>query len=318
MTTAPDISVVICTHNRDIFLRACIDSLIGQSLPMERYEIIVVDNGSTDTTAQLCQAYCEVENFNYIQEPILGLSQARNRGLQEARAEFIGYIDDDAEAQPHWLERALESFMSAPVPDWVGGLVTLVWEVDQPAWLSEEYYGALGWVDWGEVPRWLDPESEWLVGCNSLFRRKTLEKFGGFDTRLGRKKDLLLSGEEVQLHHKIRAAGGSFFYHPEVHVRHRVTRERTTPEYFYRRYYWGGITDYVMARTLQGVPSQIATGRGKSSSRLGRLTLHCLRSLGLGTDSDRTVQSRIYMSYVAGQMVAVLKYGWRKLELSQV
>ena len=314
MGQQPKISAVICTHNRVDCLQYCIDSLRDQTLYPEQYEILVVDNDSTDGTAQLCRRYGDIVNFKYIHEPILGLSQARNRGLLEASGDFVGYIDDDAAAEPQWLEKALESFEMDPSPDWVGGSVTLVWEDEPPSWLTEYYYGALGWVNWGNMARFLDPATEWLVGCNSIFRRQSLEKFGGFDVRLGRKKKLLLSGEEVQLHHKIRAAGGTFYYNPAVHVHHQVSSERTTPSYFYRRYYWGGVTDYVMTKTLPGMASQIVSGEEPKESRLGRLMKHSLRSLGIGTKTEQKIQSRIYLSYVMGQVVAILKYGWRGLE----
>ena len=313
MDRLPQISAVVCTRNRADCLQACIESLREQSLDSRNYEILIVDNGSTDGTGQLCKRYQEVSNFRYIHEPVPGLSQARNRGLQEAAGDYIGYIDDDAAAEPQWLQKALESFAMYPPPDWVGGSVTLVWEEEPPAWLTKYYYGALGWVDWGNKARFLDPASEWLVGCNSLFRRQTLEEFGGFDVRLGRKEDLLLSGEEVQLHHKIRAAGGAFFYDPEIHVHHRVLKARATPGYFYRRYYWGGITDYVMARTLPGTPSQIEVDEARES-RLRRLMIHSVHSLGLGVQVERRIQSRIYLAYVVGQVVAMIKYRWRKLE----
>jgi glycosyltransferase involved in cell wall biosynthesis len=313
MDQKPQISAVVCTHNRVNYLQACIESLQHQTLDPARYEILIVDNGSTDGTEKLCTNYQESVNFRYIKEPMLGLSHARNRGLLEATGDFIGYIDDDAAAAPQWLEKALEVFALDPVPDWVGGSVTLVWEAPPPPWLTDYYYGALGWVNWGEDARYLDPESEWLVGCNSLFRRATLENYGGFDVRLGRKKNLLLSGEEVQLHHKLRAAGGTFYYHPAVHVHHSVPRERVTPEYFYRRYYWGGVTDYVMTHTLPGTPSQVLSEETKGS-RLGRLTTHGIQSLGVGVDVNRKIQSRIYLAYAVGYVVAMLKYGWKGVE----
>jgi glycosyltransferase involved in cell wall biosynthesis len=312
MGTLPEISAVVCTHNRSDCLEACIRSLIDQSLDSRRYEIIVVDNGSTDQTRYICDRYREIANFLYIYEPLLGLSQARNSGWAHARSSYIGYIDDDAEADRLWLERSLECFRVDPVPDWVGGAVTLVWEQTPPSWLTEYYYGALGWVDWGDRARFLDPESEWLVGCNSLFRKQTLKSVGGFDTRLGRKKNLLLSGEEVQLHHKIKRMKGRFYYHPEVHVRHHVKAARITPGYFYRRYYWGGITDYIMAKTLQGMPSQIVSKRDETGSRIGRLVTHGLRSTGIGVSVDKTIQSRIYLSYVVGQIAAMMKFGRTK------
>jgi glycosyltransferase involved in cell wall biosynthesis len=314
MASTPEISAIVCTHNREGFLGACIESLLVQSLDLDRYEIIVVDNASADDTRHICSKYEKIDNFKYIYEPTPGLSQARNSGWKEARGRYIGFIDDDAQADKRWLEKALESFAVVPEPDWVGGPVTLVWERTPPAWLNESYYSALGWVNWGGSPCFLNSDSQWLVGCNSLFRRKTLEQLGGFDTRLGRRNKLLLSGEEVQLHHKIKAAGGHFYYHPGVRVDHHVSVERTTPDYFYRRYYWGGITDYIMARTLHGIPSQIVSADDAGGSRLARLSGNLLRSIGLFVDAEAKVQSRIYMSYVAGQLAALLKYGWRQVE----
>lgn len=313
MTAAkPLISAIVCTHNRSDVLPSCLQSLVGQNLPPEQYEIIVVDNGSTDTTRAICDGYCKRENFRYVFEAIPGLSQARNRGWQEARGDFIGYIDDDAVAEPQWLAKALECFSLPLSPDWVGGSVTLVFEEGPPSWLTPYYYHALGWVDWGKKARTLDPASEWLVGCNSLFRRSILEKLGGFDTRLGRKKKQLLSGEEVQLHHRMRAAGAKFYYHPKVHVHHQVAKKRVLPGYFYRRYYWGGVTDYLLAKTLSGMPSQLnakeTETRAIKSSRLGRLCYHAYYGLIPFAQKKKAIQSRIYLSYVVGQLAAMLRY----------
>lgn len=311
----PEITVVVCTHNRAIYLEECIDALLQQSVPSEIYDILVVDNGSTDNTKDICAKFVELKNFHYIFEPVLGLSHARNCGWKNAAGKYIGYIDDDATADKNWVEKALESFENSPEPDWVGGSVTLRWEEEPPTWLTEEYYGALGWVNWGESPKYIDPDTEWLVGCNSFFKKDSLAAIGGFDMRLGRKKENLLSGEEVQLHHRLRAAGGNFFYHPEVHVYHHAAKKRTRPSYFYRRYYWGGITDFVMSKTLKDVPAQMDSSPQDEQSKLVRLTCNLLQSFGLFVSKEKTIKSRIYMSYVLGQLVAVCKYGWRNLEV---
>ncbi len=302
------ISAIVCTHNRERYLRECLESLFDQSINQSEYEILVIDNGSTDNTGAICREYGERTNYRYIFEPVLGLSQARNTGLKEAKGQYVGYIDDDAVADREWLEKALESFGQNPEPDWVGGAVTLVWEEPPPEWLSESYYSALGWVNWGDQPRYLQSEDEWLVGCNSLFKKASLEEIGGFDTRLGRKENLLLSGEEVQVHHKLKAGGGILYYHPDVHVKHHAAKERLTPEYFYKRYYWGGITDYIMSRTLEGIPSQIVTDGGGADSRLGRLLTNIWKSLGIFVSEKGRVQGRIYMSYVVGHFMAMMRY----------
>lgn len=315
---SPLISVVVCTHNRMQYLKGCIDSLLQQSLGKEFYEIIVVDNGSTDDTRQFCAQVEENANFRYMYEPILGLSQARNSGWKSARGIYIAYIDDDAEAGYLWLEKIKESFLNAvPEPDCVGGSVTLVWEQSRPGWLTESYFSALGWVDWGNEARYLNPEKEWCVGCNSSYKRATLEDLGGFDTRLGRKKNFLLSGEEMQLHHRIHASGGKFYYHPEARVCHHVAKFRISPSYFYKRYYWGGVTDYIMTKTLENVPMTSACNEEKKG-RLRRLATNILHGAGLSSTKNKTVQSRIYMSYVAGWLLASVKFGWRKMDLEKI
>jgi len=313
--TSPIISVIICTHNREDFLRYCLNSLYRQTLQQEQYEVLVVDNASTDGTEAVCQAYQVHKNFRYIFESIPGLSQARNTGWQHGQGRYIAFIDDDATALPDWLEKIFVSFQGTdPEPDWVGGPVNLVWEKEPPAWLTREYFSALGWVDWGTEARFLDPKTEWLVGCNCILKRTTLEKFGGFDTRLGRKKDLLLSGEEVQLHHRIQAAGGSFYYHPGVKVNHHVAAFRIKPAYFYRRYYWGGITDYIMAKTLRDVPAQYIAEQPEQS-QLTRLATNLFHCIGLFSSYDTAVASRIYMAYVIGWVRAVVKFSWRNVDL---
>lgn len=118
----------------------------------------------------------------------------------------------------------------------------------------------------------------------------------------------------MQLHHRIQAAGGSFYYHPGVKVNHHVAAFRIKPGYFYRRYYWGGITDFIMAKTLHDVPSQNRVEQPEQS-QWARLTTNLLHCTGLFSSYDRAVASRIYMAYVIGWMRAVVKFSWRKVDL---
>ncbi len=321
MASLPEITGIICTHNRERYLERCILSLFDQSLDEEQYEILVIDNGSTDSTKEICDRFIDRPNFHYIFEPILGLSQARNTGWQNAKGMYVGYIDDDATADSLWFEMALESFhSSSPEPEWVGGPVQLDWEVPAPAWLTKEYYGALGWVDWGKEPHFLEGAGEWLVGCNSLYRRDILEKMNGFDTRLGRKKKLLLSGEEVQFQHRLKAINGRLYYHPGICIFHSVPKERTEPAFFYRRYYWGGITDYIMSKTLEKVAYETISQEETTDegSRVKRLLSKGFQAVGMFTSEDDKIRSRIYVSYVFGWFIAVLKYGWRNMDLDNV
>ncbi|MEE8471432.1 MAG: glycosyltransferase family A protein [Dehalococcoidia bacterium] len=100
------VSAIICTHNRSDYLRQAIQSLADQTLPTEQYEVIVVDNGSTDNTRAVVEGFDHIANLRYVYEPILGLSQARNTGWQNARGEYIAFMDDDAIGYPtSWKSR---------------------------------------------------------------------------------------------------------------------------------------------------------------------------------------------------------------------
>jgi glycosyltransferase involved in cell wall biosynthesis len=314
MSTSPIITGVICTHNRERFLERCILSLFDQSLDRSLYEVVVVDNGSTDRTREICDKYIQFPYFKYLHEPVLGLSSARNCGWKNARGKYVGYLDDDAIAQKTWFEKALWSFENIdPVPDWVGGPIDLEWEVQPPTWMNNELWVALGYVNWGNERRFLSASGERLGGGNSFYLKSILEKMHGFDTRLGRKKNLLLSGEETQFQHRLKTLGGRLYYHPGIRIFHYVTRERTKPAFFYRRYYWGGVTDYIMSKTLHDLPFEHIAQPEENGSQMGRLVANGIRALGVFYPEEKRIQSRIYMSYVLGRLVAVVKYGWRKI-----
>ena len=304
MSESPQVTAVICTHNRVGYLQACIDSLLLQSVARPSYEILVIDNASTDDTAALCRPLAERGDIRYVHEPVTGLSQARNTGWREARAPYVGYLDDDAKADQTWIESALHSFNKVtPPPAWVGGPIDLDFEYDRPEWIDEDMSVALGKVDWGDTAHALLPH-ERLGGGNSFYLKALLEDIGGFDTRLGRKGDLLLSGEETQLQRRVENAGGALYYHPGIRIFHHVPAARIRPSFFYRRYFWGGVTDYGIARTLgpKAQKTVDATSREEASGRWGRLLSNVAAAAGLASSQHARIRGRIYLSYVLGQV----------------
>jgi len=137
--TNPKMSVIICTRNRAEYLQEAIKSLLDQSLQKNLYEIIIVDNRSTDNTKDIIKKFSKSKNIRYIYEPILGLSQARNAGLKNARGKYVAYLDDEAVASKNWLETILETFESVkPRPGCIGGKIEPIWESPRPKWLSKE------------------------------------------------------------------------------------------------------------------------------------------------------------------------------------
>jgi len=300
--SVPLVSAVICTHNREAYLDACIRSALEQTLSADRYELIVVNNASTDGTPAICERYTDVPNFRYVYEAEPGLSHARNRGMQEARGKYVGYLDDDAVALPSWLSGVVNAFRDPkPAPVWVGGPIELQWHAPAPDWVDAELRVALGEVALGDHPRFLNP-SERLGGGNSFFNRKILEKAGGFDTRLGRKKNVLLSGEETALQHVLQSQGGKLFYHPDIHILHDAHPDRIHPIWFYKRYYWGGKSDKVMAKALQGLEHPDLVLEKAEGHPLFRLLSHFFCA-GFHLNKAKRIRSRVYLSYVAGRLL---------------
>ncbi|NQT02512.1 MAG: glycosyltransferase family 2 protein [Planctomycetes bacterium] len=250
MSGLPIITAVICTRDRAHFLDKCIKSLLEQSLDREKYEILVIDNGSTDTTGDIIKCFADEAVIRSVYEPVIGLSRARNTGWQNAKGQYVGYIDDDAVAEEGWLESALWCFENlSPMPDWVGGPINLDWESTSPDWINQELSVSLGKVYWGDERSRLRNDQR-LGGGNSFFPKSRLKELDGFDERLGRKGKTFLSNEETHIQRRIEAQGGSLYYHPGVCIRHFVPTERITPQWFYKRYYWGGISDYIMFKTF--------------------------------------------------------------------
>lgn len=306
------LTAVICTRNRAMFLKKCIDSLLRQTAGRECYEILVVDNGSTDNTAEIIAGYGA--QIRWVYEPVAGLSRARNTGWQNARGSYVGYIDDDAFVEPTWVESVLWAFREVrPMPAWVGGPIALDWETPRPAWINEEMLTPLGYLHWGEAPRFLSRE-ERLGGGNSAYPVDILRELDGFDERLGRGAATLLSGEETELQKRIEARQGTLYYHPGMGINHFVGKERVQPGWFYRRYFWGGVSDYFMSRALAEEVKPETGPENKDEqlfwyNRLGRIAANGFSALGVFVPREKSVWARTYFSYVAGWISGA--YRWR-------
>lgn len=312
--STPLITAVICTRNRVNFLRKCVASLQNQRADTSCYEILVVDNGSADSTAEEMSHFQHDPRVRYVYEPVAGLSRARNTGWRNARGRYVGYIDDDAIADEYWISSAISVFTDiSPEPSWVGGPIELDWEAPGPAWINQELQVPLGYVNWGGQARRLT-QSERLGGGNSIYPKEVLLALGGFDERLGRAKNNLLSGEETQFQKKVEDHGGFLYYHPGIKIYHWVSKERMRPAWFYRRYYWGGITDYFMAKSLPDRPELPSDNSStdnlkEGSERRQRLLRNLAQATGLFCSKEKTIQARVYLSYVVGYLAAI--YRWK-------
>lgn len=310
--TRPLISVIICTHNRAQFLPGALRSVMYQGFPSTAYEVIVVDNASTDRTCDVVAGFHKGGNVRYEYEPKLGLNNARNTGWRAARGTYAAYLDDDAFAEPGWLAAIRDGFAAAGGPAIIGGRVDPIWEAQRPAWLSDGAAAALTIIDWGtrvrplaEVPR------EWLVGVNFAMPIALLKELGGFDPRLERLGNRLLSNGDTFLQRLAQRRGYTCLYHPQMRVRHLVPAARLTQRWFVRRYYWQGISDAVM-EMIETSPT-FAKRLGGVSRRTVRLlkTPGALRDLLLPTE-DPTAFTRKCLNLIeVGHIVGLLRAGRR-------
>jgi glycosyltransferase involved in cell wall biosynthesis len=257
-----NITVLLCTFNRCRSLPKALESVAAQVLPESvTWEVIVVDNNSSDRTRAVVEDYCQryPGRFRYLFEPQQGLSRARNAGIREARGEIIAFMDDDVTVGPGWLQNLTASLHDG---EWAGagGPVRPPEDFKPPRWLTlggeMDLGGALALIDFGSVPAELRKPP---YGTNMAFRKGMFQKFGAFRADLGRCGGSLLSNEDTEFGRRLLSAGERLRYEPSAMVHHPVPEERLSKRYF--RAWW---FDYGRARVLErgtgpailGIPRQ--------------------------------------------------------------
>ena len=220
------LSIIICTYNRDKFLPVALKSLRGQSLETEKFEIIVVNNNSRDNTQEICENFMNDNpelNFHVVIEKQQGLSYARNRGIEEARGEFISYIDDDAIADKDYAKNIVYAFNEYKDFDALGGKVIPIYETgNEPKWLSKYAWGMVSKIDYGDL---IKPFShKYPAGCNMVFRKKVFKVIGDFNTDLANRCD------DRYIFHQMKVKRKKTLYHPKIKVNHFIPESRITDE----------------------------------------------------------------------------------------
>jgi glycosyltransferase involved in cell wall biosynthesis len=290
----PAVSVVLCTRNRaDLFDKA-MASVVAQDFPRSAYEIVVVDNGSSDHTGEVAQRYAPQANLRYVLEPRVGLCVARNTGWRAAKAPIVALFDDDAIAQPGWLAAIADTFArSSGDVGVIGGRVDPVWLAPRPDWLTDDIAGALTIVDWGpdEKPI-LDLRREWLVGANMAAPKAVIAEAGGFHPWLDRVGANLLSSGDVHLQMEIVRRGYRCLYVPTMAISHLAPPSRLTQAWFVKRFYWQGISDAVM-EIIDTTPTRHRR-LGLAARRLRRLATSPgrLKALSLPTAEAATFRAK--------------------------
>ena len=230
------ISAVICSYNRSRFIIQAVDSIFSQDFDKSRYEVIVVDNNSTEDVLGVLQQYQQQHpdyNFRYFTEPQQGVAHTRTRCAQEAKGEIIAYLDDDSEAQSGWLSSIASFFDQHPQVYSVGGKIVPYFLTDIPDWYSKYFFGLVGNFDLGNQTKQLTGE-KYPCGANMAFRKKVFDEIGYFNALLGRSGTGLLATEEKDIYKRVLAAGHEVYYLPHVWVKHAVEANKFDADYVRR------------------------------------------------------------------------------------
>ena len=256
--TSLPLSVIICTYQRSQHLVKAVAAVAAQSMPADRFELVVVDNNPQDEDLsteieELSRTYFadHPDHFRCVLCPFPGLSHARNAGISAARGEVLCFLDDDAIAAPDLLEQLLRTFRDHPTAGVVGGQIILKPPQPEPPVLAEAWkrywsHFTPGYPRPTEVVHWW--EFPW--GANWSARRLALLETGGFRTRYGRKGKDFSGGEELIAASLIHRAGWSVVVDPAAKVLHDVEESRYTFHHVRKTISAGTLCHYQAQRDL--------------------------------------------------------------------
>jgi glycosyltransferase involved in cell wall biosynthesis len=236
------LSVVICTWNRAESLQKTLDSIERCRVPEETdWEILIVDNNSTDGTSEVCQRFVQrnPQRYKYLIEKQQGKSFALNTGVESARGNLLAFADDDVLVEPDWLYE-LVSAMNENGCAGVAGKIVPVWNSPKPDWFSlDGPHGlmlAIVEYDLGDQNQFCRIENP-PFGANLALRRDVFGKYGMFRTDLGPVAGTTLRGEDTEYCRRLMSHGEKLLYVPRAVVFHPVPEERTTKRYFESWYF---------------------------------------------------------------------------------
>lgn len=234
-----DVSVVLCTYNRGELLANALQSLHKQKTNGISYEVIVVDNNSTDHTKELVRRFVNSDpHFRYLFEPKQGLSHARNAGIAAAQSDLIVFTDDDIEFADDWVQQNFETGQKFPDADYFGGKVLPIWPGPVPSWVKHSM-NPFALQDWKDKPVVMSPaHPHCLVGASLAIRRRAFDRAGLFSVDTQRVKGGIGSTEDFDWEKKVWEYGGHGVCVPEIVCWSPIDPDRLQKAY-HRRWHRG-------------------------------------------------------------------------------
>ncbi len=218
-------SVIIITRNRAKIIGNVLSTICALDFPRDLFELIVVDNGSTDGTSEKVDGIMRQSGvtFKIIPEAVAGMCRARNAGIRQSEGNWVIFLDDDALVPENWLEAYRQAIAMYPEAAALGGPATLDERLPRPWWWCKKFDVSMSCQDYGER---MMPYRQYThpYGLNMVFDRRILERYNGFDIAL----DSLIPGlaDETDLFFKMMKHGEQLVYVPAARVIHSVLPDR--------------------------------------------------------------------------------------------
>lgn len=230
------VTVIVCTFNRSQSLATALASVARCTLPASvQWEVLVVDNNSTDETRHVVEGFCRqhADRFRYLFEPTPGKSHALNAGIREARGDVLAFMDDDVEVEPLWLGYLTAALQNGQCAG-TGGRILPAWTTEPPKWLPLKDRYALAPLAMFDLGLQAGPLTEPPFGTNMAFQKKMFEEYGGFRKDLGPRPGSEIRNEDTEFGSRLLTAGERLRYEPLAVVRHSVPQNRVQKQYFLR------------------------------------------------------------------------------------
>jgi glycosyltransferase involved in cell wall biosynthesis len=297
------VDVVICTFNNAAGLDEALGRLSAQHEPGFAWSVIVIDNASTDRTPEVARAWAARSGpaIRYVREPRRGLTPARLRAVRETDGEWIAFVDDDNLLDPDWLAAMGAAIRARTRAGAIGGRVSLLW--DSPPPLSAHDFGfCFAEQELGEAAK----PVESLVGAGMVVRRAALQASGWAEGPLlpDRVGKSLISGGDVEIALRVKAARYELWYEPAARLQHRQRAARATRRYLLRMNRALGVT--AAAVSLLGWPGDFEGWRRTQQSVAADRMAQAWRGLAWSLRTQRRITAALgWLSFAWGLRAGV-------------
>jgi glycosyltransferase involved in cell wall biosynthesis len=231
------LSIIICSYNRASYISDALTSLYRQTAELNEFEVIIVDNNSTDNTKEVYTFWRQSNTngqFSFISETKQGASFARNTGAAIAKGEWVCFMDDDAVATTDYVKNIIKHIQDQPFIVGFGGRIIPKYIPAEPKWMSYYVSSLVGNFDYAPTACAFE-NGKYPLESNMIVKKSVYDQIGGFNENLpGVVGTLRIGGEGKELFYKIIALGHTIYYDPSICVHHVVEVKKLTSEYMYR------------------------------------------------------------------------------------